>query len=309
MLNDRRQRPAQVNRTPTTVMSLKWRRYLAAALMLLPVVLLRLFTSLYPFLQTLLFSFQDYNPAYPPREYIGLANFEKLSTDIVVRNSLEFTLIFVFGSTLFQIVLGILVASLLNSKFRLRTLARTINLIPWAIPMVVAAVGWRWLFDDSYGMIPDLLSRVGIHFDWLINPVGARIAVLIVSIWKSTPFVAVTLLAGLQGVPEELYEAARVDGANPWQTFWGITIPLIMPLSVTIGIFMLVWQLAVFDLPFAMTSGGPGFSTSVLAYKIYQEITNLNYGYASAIGVVMFGLVGAIGALGLFLFRRVQTTL
>ncbi|MCZ7542276.1 MAG: sugar ABC transporter permease [Anaerolineae bacterium] len=300
---------AEVRRAQGFALSFNQRRYLAAALLLLPVILLRLFTSFYPFAQTILLAFQEYNPAFPPREYVGLQNFYKLSTDMVVTSSVEFTLIFVFGSTLFQVVLGILVASLLNAKFRLRNLARTINLIPWAIPMVVAAVGWRWLFDGNYGMIPDLLSRIGIEYDWLIDPTGARIAVLIVSIWKSTPFVAVTLLAGLQGVPEELYEAAKVDGANALQSFWRITIPLIMPLMVTIGMYMLVWQLAVFDLPFTMTAGGPGFATSVLAYKIYQEITTLNYGYASAISVVMFGIVGAIGALGLIVFRRVQLSL
>lgn len=290
-------------------LSLKQRRYLAAALLLAPVILLRLFTTLYPFLQTILLSLQEYNPAFPPQEYIGLENFERLANDIVVRSSIGFTLIFVFGSTVFQLIFGIMVASLLNAKFRLRALARTINLIPWAIPMVVAAVGWRWLFDGNYGMIPDLLSRIGLEYDWLIDPTGARIAILIVSVWKSTPFVAVSLLAGLQGVPEELYEAARVDGANPWQSFWRITLPLVMPLMVTIGMFMLVWQLAVFDLPYAMTSGGPGFATSVLAYQVQQQIATLNYGYASAISVVMFFVVALIGALGIVVFRRVQVNL
>ncbi len=285
---------------------LRHRRYLAAALLLLPVILLRLFTTLYPFIQTILLSFQEYNPAFPPREYVGLANYEKLAQDLVVQSSIGYTLIFVFGSTLFQLFFGVMVASLLNAKFRLRNLARTINLIPWAIPMVVAAVGWRWLFDGTYGMIPDLLRRLGITYNWLIDPTGARIAILIVSVWKSTPFVAVSLLAGLQGVSEELYEAARVDGASAWQSFWRITLPLIMPLMVTIGMFMLVWQLAVFDLPYALTSGGPGFATSVLAYKVQQEIATLNYGYASAISVVMFGVVGIIGVIGLLAFRRVQ---
>ena len=299
----------RVRSTRGIALSLGQQRFLAAALLLLPVILLRLFTSFYPFLQTILLSFQQYNPAFPPREYVGLANFERLSGDMVVTSSIEFTLIFVFGSTIFQVILGVLVASLLNARFRLRAVARTINLIPWAIPMVVAAVAWRWMFDDTYGMIPDLLGRIGIEYSWLIDRTGARIAILIVSIWKSTPFVAVTILAGLQGVPEELYEAAKVDGANALQSFWRITIPLIMPLTVTIGMFMLVWQLAVFDLPFTMTAGGPGFATSVLAYKTYQEITTLNYGYASAISVVMFGIVGLIGALGLIVFRRVQVSI
>ncbi|NPV65972.1 MAG: sugar ABC transporter permease [Anaerolineae bacterium] len=298
-----------VTRVKTSRLSLNQRRYVAAALLLAPVILLRLFTTLYPFVQTIFLSFEKYNPAFPPRQYVGLGNFEKIASDIVVRSSVEFTLIFVFGSTLFQLIFGIMVASLLNSRFRLRNLARTINLIPWAIPMVVAAVGWRWLFDGTYGWITDLLHRLGIDYSWLIDPVGARIAILIVSVWKSTPFVAISILAGLQGVSEELYEAARVDGANAWQSFWSITLPLIMPLTVTIGMFMLVWQLAVFDLPYAMTSGGPGFATSVLAYQIQQQVATLNYGYASALSVVMFLIVGLIGIIGVVAFRRVQVAL
>jgi len=286
--------------------TLNQRRYLAAALLLLPVVALRLFTTLYPFIQTILLSVQKYNPAFPPREYVGAGNFEKLAGDLVFQSSIEFTLIFVFGSTLLQLIFGVLVASLLNAKFRLRNLARTINLIPWAIPMVVAALGWRWLFDGTYGWITDLQNQLGIQFSWLIDPVGARVAILIVNVWKSTPFVAISILAGLQGVPEELYEAARVDGANAVQSFWGITLPLIMPLTVTIGMYMMVWQLSVFDLPYAMTSGGPGFSTSVLAYMIQQQVATLNYGYASAISVVMFLVVAVFGAVGLYVFRRVE---
>jgi len=295
-----------VSRPERRGLTLNQRRYIAAALLLAPVVLLRLFTTLYPFIQTILLSVQEYNPAFPPRQYVGLGNFEKLAGDLVFQSSIEFTLIFVLGSTVLQLFFGVLVASLLNAKFRLRNLARTINLIPWAIPMVVAAVGWRWLFDGTYGWITDIQSRLGIEFSWLIDPVGARVAILIVNVWKSTPFVAISILAGLQGVPEELYEAARVDGANAAQSFWSITLHLIMPLTVTIGMYMMVWQLSVFDLPYAMTSGGPAFSTSVLAYLIQQQIATLNYGYASAIGVVMLLVVAVFGGVGLFVFRRVE---
>ncbi len=301
--------PQAVTRARSPQLTLNQRRYLAAALLLAPVILLRLFTTLYPFLQTIVLSFHEYNPAFTPRTYVGLENFEKIAADIVVKSSIEFTLIFVFGSTFFQLFFGVMVASLLNSRLRIPNFIRTINLIPWAIPMVVAAVGWRWMFDGNYGWIVDLLRRIGLQINWLTDPASARVAILIVAIWKSTPFVAVSILAGLQGVPEELYEAAKVDGANAWQSFWGITLPLIMPLMVTIGMFMLVWQLAVFDLPYTMTAGGPGFATSVLAYQVQQKVVTLNYGYASAISVIMFLIVGLIGALGLAAFRRVQVSM
>jgi multiple sugar transport system permease protein len=298
---------AITNRRPH--LTLNQRRYLIAAGLLAPAVLLRLFTTVYPFLQTAYLSTQRANPAFPPQRFIGLGNFERLAGDIVVQSSIEFTLIFVFVSTFFQIVLGIAVAHLLNAPFRLRGLARTISLIPWAIPMVVAAIGFRWMFDDQFGMIPDLLRRIfGLDTTWLINPQNARLAIVLVNIWKSTPFVALLLLAGLQGIPHDMYEAARVDGATWWHLLRYLTIPMLLPIIVSVTMFMLVWQLAVFDLPYAMTGGGPGFSTTVLAQKIYLESNSLNYGYAAALGIVLVGVVAIIGGVGMYIFRRVEVS-
>jgi multiple sugar transport system permease protein len=287
--------------------TLRQRLYLVAVVLLLPAVLLRVFTTLYPFIQTALYSTQRYNPAYPPQKFVGLDNFTRMANDPVVQASISFTLLFVVVSTFFQLVLGLALAHLLNAPFRLRGLARTLSLIPWAIPMVIVALGFRWMFDDQFGMIPDLLRRgLGISMPWLIDPNNAKIAIIAVNIWKSTPFVALVLLAGLQGISRDLYEAARVDGANWFAALRAITIPMLMPIIITTNMFMLVWQLAVFDLPFLMTGGGPGFSTTVLAQKIYLESNSLNYGYASAIGVVMVIIVAVVGAIGLFLFRRYE---
>jgi multiple sugar transport system permease protein len=298
---------AYLTRVRSYEMTLSQRRYVLAAALLVPALALRTFTTFYPFLQTLFLSVQKYNPAFPPRSYVGLRNFERLSTDLVVRESLEFTLIFVFASTFFQITLGVAIAHLLNANFRLRPLARTISLVPWAVPMVVAAIGFRWMFDDQFGMIPDFLQRV---FDyngkWLVHPRNARIAILFVSTWKSTPFVALLLLAGLQGINQDMYEAAKVDGANWLDTLRFITFPMLLPIMVTTGMFMLVWQLAVFDLPFAMTGGAPGFSTTVMSQKIYLEINSLNYSYAAALSVALVTVVTLIGGLGMYIFRRVE---
>lgn len=293
-----------------SMLSLAQRRYLAAFLLLLPAVLLRLFTAIYPFFRTIYLGFFNYNPAFPPQRFIGLGNFTRLSHDIVVQNSITFTILFVVLSTLFQLVLGLAVASLLNSDFRLRQVIRAVNLIPWAIPMVVAAIGFRWMYDVDYGILSDLIRWLtGIRFPWLINFWGARAAIIMTAVWKSTPFVTVVFLAALQGVPVELYEAARVDGASRLQSFRYITLPLILPQATTIGLFMLVWQLAVFDLIYSMTGGGPGFATQVLAYKIYQEaIGGLNFGYASAISVILFIVVAIVGGCGLFVFRRVEVS-
>jgi multiple sugar transport system permease protein len=283
-------------------------RLLAALLLLLPALGLRLFTSVYPFFQTFYFSFTNYNPAFPPLEFIGFDNFVRMSNDLAVKSSLSFTVVFVLVSTLLQLIFGVLVALLLNAAFRGRSAARAVNLIPWAIPMVVAAMGFRWMFDSEYGIITDLTVRlVGLNIPWLTTALGAKAAVIIANVWKSTPFLALVFLAALQGVPAELYEAARVDGANKLQTFFKITLPLILSQVVTIGLFMIVWQLAAFDLIYTMTGGGPGFATSVLAYNIYQAaFGGLNFGYASAISMVLFVLVFIMGGLGLLLFRRTE---
>lgn len=298
----------RISRNPLRRLTLRQQFYVIALVLLLPAIGLRLFTTFYPFIQTAVFSLQKYNPAFPPQEFIGLRNFERLANDPVVQASISFTILFVGVSTILQLAFGLAVAHLLNAPFRLRGLARTISLIPWAMPMIVAALGFRWMFDDQFGMIPDLLRRVGLEARWLIDPQNARLAVIIVNIWKSTPFVALVLLAGLQGISRDLYEAAKVDGANPWQGLRYITIPMLMPIIVTTSMFMLVWQLAVFDLPFAMTGGGPGFSTTVLAQKIYQEMNSLNFGYAASIGMVLVVIVVVIGLVGLYLFRRYEVT-
>jgi len=250
----------------------------------------------------------NYNPAFPPMEFTGFENFLRMRHDLAVSSSVSFTIVFVLVSTLLQLFFGVLVALLLNAKFRGRGIVRAINLIPWAIPMVVAAMGFRWLFDSEYGLITDLTYRLtGLTIPWLTTSLGAKAAVIIANVWKSTPFLALVFLAALQGVPTELYEAAKVDGASKMQTFFKITLPLILSQVVTIGLFMIVWQLAAFDLIYTMTGGGPGFSTSVLSYNIYQAaFGGLNFGYASAISLVLFVLVFIMGGLGLILFRKVE---
>jgi multiple sugar transport system permease protein len=287
-------------------LTLQQRFYVMAVLLLLPAVGLRAFTTLYPFIQTSLYSLQKYNPAFPPQQFVGLGNFQRLAADPVVQASVSFTVLFVVVSTFFQLTLGLALAHLLNAPFRLRGLARALSLIPWAMPTIVAAIGFRWMFDDQFGMIPDALWRLGLDTRWLIDPRNAQVAVIFVSIWKSTPFVALVLLAGLQGIGRDLYEAATVDGANRLQALRFITIPMLMPIIVTISMFMLVWQLAVFDLPFGMTGGGPGYATTVLAQKIYQEMNSLNYGYAASLSMVLVGIVAIIGIVGLVLFRRYE---
>jgi multiple sugar transport system permease protein len=287
------------------------RNAILVCVLLLPAVALRLFTAIYPFFNTIWLSFHDWNPAFPPQQFVGLKNFQALTRDTAVTSSVSFTVLFVLVSTMLEIVLGLVIALILNRAFFGRGAVRAINLIPWAIPMVVAAVGFRWMYDTQYGIINDLLHRtIGVKVPWLVDFWGARAAVIATNVWKSTPFVGLVLLAALQGVPHDLYEAGKVDGTNRVSAFFYITLPLIMPQVVTIGLFMVVWQLAAFDLVFAMTGGGPGFATQVLAYRIYQvAFTALNFGYASAISMVLFVVVGIASVIGLALFRKVEVSL
>jgi multiple sugar transport system permease protein len=209
-----------------------------------------------------------------------------------------------------ELIAGMLIALLLNASFRGRTFARTINLIPWAIPTIVAGYAFRWLLDEQFGLIPVWVhDLIGTQMVTFISPLGARLAVILVHVWKDAPFMAVVFLAGMQGVPLDLYEAGKVDGANAWQRFWGITVPLIMPLVITMGLFRVVWSLAGFDLVYGLTFGGPGVATSVLALQIFREgILFFKFGFASAISVVLLILVGIIGILALRLYRRADVT-
>lgn len=288
------------------------RRKLCYALaLILPALVLRLFTSLYPAVYTVYLSFFKVNPIIGAHSYVGFSNFRKMFTDLVVQESVLFTIFFTFVSIGLQTVLGLFVALLLNKRFLLRSFARTINLIPWAIPMIVVALGFRWMFDSEYGIITDFITRLtGVRFAWLIDPWGARWAVVLANVWKNTPFVAMLLLAGLQSVPPELYEAARVDGASKWHCFRYVTVPFLSPIVITTVLFFTVWYLATFDIVYGMTGGGPGFSTAIMSYKIYQEtFSNMNFGYASALSVALFFLVGILGAIFLFIARKFEISL
>jgi multiple sugar transport system permease protein len=282
------------------------RRYLTFFILIAPVVILRLATTAYPIGRTIYLSLRDNSLLDGTNEYIGLGNFQEIRDDFGVRSAIEFTIYFVVGSTILELIIGLLVALLLNAKFRGRGVARSINLIPWAIPPIVAAFAFRWLLDDQFGLIPHWINQVtGDRVAPLTTAFGSRLSLILVNVWKNAPFMAVVFLAGLQGVPDDLYEAAKVDGANGWQRFWAITFPMVLPLLIAQAMFFLVWQLAAFDLIYGLTNGGPGVATEVLALQIYQEgMLFFKYGFASAISVVLMLLVLVVGLAGLTLFRR-----
>lgn len=287
------------------------RRTILFLILVLPVVVLRLATSLYPLLHTVYLSTYESSLLAGFSRFVGLRNYVEMWRDPAIRDSVSFTVLFVLGSTLLELLLAFPLALLLNASFRGRRLARTLNLLPWAIPTVVAAIGFRWFFDDQYGMFVDLVHRVaGVRPAILVEAWPARLAVIAANVWKNTPFLAVILLAGLQGVPRELYEAAVIDGASPIQCTRYITLPFCASLLSTLGVFFILWQLGSFDLVYGMTQGGPGTATSVVSYRILQlAVLWFNYGMASALSVVLFLFVLAVGLLGAALLKRFEVGL
>lgn len=267
--------------------SLQW----IAWVLVLPVLLIRGFTTLYPIIKTFINSFFDIRILSGVNEFAGLRNYLNVFKDPKVLTTLEFTGIFVVVSMLFHIVLGVGLALILNMKFKGRRFLRTIVLIPWAMPAVVIGMAAKWAFNNDYGLINDFIRWFNPDFqmNWLIHTGTARIAVIVMDLWKDLPFFAILILSGLQFISADIYEAAKVDGANGIKSFFHITLPLIMRNVLTLCIPFTLWRLTTFDLVYSMTSGGPGEDTSLIAYRITMEaFTNLNVGYAAALAVLLF---------------------
>ncbi len=210
-------------------------------------------------------------------------------------NSLRITLLIIALSVGGSFLLGLPLALLANVPSRLRWLGRVALLLPWAMPRVLAGLTFAWLFQSQYGVVNDVLRHLGIQAPlWLARVTPAIAAVNLTIVWKTSSFVGLILLAGLQSIDESLYEAAVVDGANAWQRFWSITLPLLRPSIAVALIFRTLTAIQTFDIPFAMTRGGPGRSLETLGVYIYNTTLALNIGYAAALSVVLFLLSLAI---------------
>jgi multiple sugar transport system permease protein len=291
-------------------LTLTKRKIMIAWLFIIPVLLVRLLTTVYPMITVFYYSFLKYDLIQRIKKFAGLLNYIGLSRDVQFYNSLKFTAIFTIFSTLAIIVFGIFLALLMKTSFIGRKIVRTVILIPWGMPMIVTAIAANWAFNDTYGIVNDLIRRTvdsQFHFPWITSVQGSQVAVIMVNVWKNTPFFAVMMLAAFQGVPLELYESAKIDGANNVATFFRITLPFVLRSFIIVTIFVGVWQISSFDIVYAMTKGGPGTATSLLAYRLYAHaIQQLNYGSASAITVVMFIMAAAYGLFGLWLYRKVD---
>lgn len=287
------------------------RLILLGYLLIAPAIIWRVAVAIYPFLNTIFQSFTNSSPLAGTPRFIGLGNFVRMFHDPAIIQSLTFTFIFTAASTVIQLVYALAIAMLLNKAFRGRGFVRAINLLPWAMPAIVIAMASQWMFNSQYGMIDDLIARV-LPFRpiWLADPNLARVVVILLDVWKNTPWAALIILAGLQNVPRELYEAARVDGASAWRTFRSVVLPMLMPLIFTLLIFISTYRVLTFDLVYGLTQGGPGNATTLLSYQVYQlAFTGLYYGYGSAVAVFAFVIVVFLSIIFFLFMRRSESAL
>ncbi len=282
-------------------------RRLPGWMLCVPALALLLLVAGYPLVRTLLYSFTDArltNLDHP--SLVGFENYFYLLRDPDGWRAARNTAIFALLSVSLEAVAGLIVALVLNSRIRLRGAVRTAVLIPWAIPAVVSARVWAWMFNDIYGVVNQILLSSGIiraPVAWLGDDRWALLTLVIVDVWKTTPFMALMLLAGLQSIPVSVREAARVDGASGWKEFSLITLPLLKPALLVAVLFRALDALRVFDLPFVLTSNSK--ATTVLSVFARQQMVDFQeVGYASAASFLIFCLTGLLAVAYIAVGRR-----
>lgn len=229
--------------------------------------------------------------------FVGLHNYATLvATDEVYRQSLGNTAYFALGSVPASMLLGLGMALLVNQKVRAVTLFRALFFLPVVTSSVAIGLVWAWMFSSYYGVVNGVLNLVGIpSLPWLASVTWAMPAVIVVAVWYRVGYDMVLFLAGLQGIPEQLYEAAKIDGANAWQQFRHVTLPLLSPTTFFILIISVIGSFQVFNIIYVMTRGGPGYATSVYIYYLYQTAFNhFKMGYGSAMAFVLFLLLAGL---------------
>ena len=285
---------------------------LFAYLLMLPAILITLVIIAYPIISAIDLSFQDIKITQVGRERFPwtLDNYVNLFTSsefwVATWVTLKLVVIVTFGS----FVLGLGTAMLVNQHFRGRTLARILVALPWAVPAVMAAVVWWWMFDSSFGLVNWLLVKAGIisaPVAWFSQPTSAFIVICVVMMWKGYPFVSVMLLAGLQAIPGDIYEAAHIDGAGKWSRFRHITLPSLSPVMGIALILVILWVFRDFPIIWILTGGGPIGSTRTLAIMTYEQAFGFyNMGYAATIGMItlVISLVASV-----FMIRRLSASI
>jgi trehalose/maltose transport system permease protein len=266
-----------------------------AWMLILPSLVVVAVVAFYPLFETFRLSFTNERLG-STREvrYVGFENYRQLLDDDLFRSAFWHTVQFTFFSVAFETILGIIIALTINSSFQGRGIVRASMLVPWAIPTVVSSRMWEWMYNDVYGVVNDILVNKLHILDekvaWMANPNVSLPAIIAVDIWKTTPFMALLLLAGLQIIPNDVYEASTIDGASKWQQFWQITLPLLRPALVVALIFRTLDAFRVFDIVYVMK----GAATDTITLAVYAQnfmIDRQRIGYGSAASVIIFLLI------------------
>lgn len=283
----------------------------APYLFLAPALLVTTAIVFWPVVQTAWMSLFDYSLLRPrERPFIGLGNFARALGDEVFWISLWQSVVWITACVGGQLLLGLVTGILLNRSFWWRGIARALVIIPWALPSVIIALMWSWMYDFNLGLINDLGLRLGLLAEpvpWLAQPRTAFWAIVLVLIWQGFPFFAIVVLAGLQSIPQDLYEAAAMDGATSWQGFLNITLPSLMPVLMTALLLRTIWVANSLDVILVMTGGGPGYATHTLPlYAFIKAYSGLEFGYGSALALILTVMLMGIVALYIWRLQREQ---
>ena len=278
--------------------ALNKRELLLPALFLAPAIAVLLALSIYPLIYSITISLQQETAAGVTW---GLGNFTRLLSDNFFLTALAHTFVYAVAALTCEFLLGLGLALLLNKQIRGRGVFRASLLIPMMLPAVVVGVIWRLMLNPNFGAINETLKQFGINtgsLTWTASPKLAMLSVIAVDVWQWTPFVFLVLLAGLQAIPQEPYEAALIDGSSRWQTFWHVTLPLLKPSILIVLLLRTMDLLRVFDQIFILTEGGPGFATETISLYIYRTAFRFfDFGYAAAMSFVLLALTNVISAL------------
>jgi len=298
------------NRSSSNYSDLTQKPY-QAWLFLLPVLIVLLCVAAWPLFRTISLSFTDADlNNMADAIFVGTENYDFILSDSEWQKSLTNTLLFALLSVSFETFLGLCIALLLNQQFKGRFIVRTAVLVPWAIPTVVSAKMWGWMLHDIYGVINALLLNLHIistPFAWTADGNLAFFSVVIVDVWKTTPFMALLLLAGLQMLPKECYEAAKVDGIHPMKLFTKVTLPLLMPALIVAVIFRTLDALRIFDLIYVLTSGSSE-TMSMSVYARQQLFDFQNVGIGSAASSILFIIIALISVIYLYTGKKFDRT-
>jgi len=241
------------------------------------------------------------------RRFIGAQNYIEAFSDSRFWDAIGHTVVFAAASVTIELVVGLALAMAVDSMTRGRGVVRTAMLLPWAVPTVVVGLVWRFMFETPGGLVNTVLVRAGVTAPpiWFADPVAAWVPVILADVWKTAPFVAILLLAGLQVIDTSLYEAAQIDGASSWQQFTRITLPLLRPALLVALIFRTVDAFRVFDVIYVMTGGGPGTATEPIAlYTFSALLENLRFGFGSALSVIIFTVTFVLALVAIRLMGR-----